>query len=120
MKIGLYDLESELKSSKGGWAWFIANVISEIPPGYLANYGTIAGISKDRFGTIAIARAVANLRKRLYERTQHEFDPESLPLHRIASKGDEKGKKDSIKTQHQNKELRSKEGSWENPKWWKG
>lgn len=114
-------LEKELKRSKGEWELKVYQLINEetIPPGHLINYGRLAELTNEKYGTIINARNVANFRRKLYgyKRSGKYVIPKNLPLHRIAKKGDVKSEHDSDQTRQENNLLRGQEGSLMNPIW---
>lgn len=92
------------------WQARAVEVILAIPEGYLATYGSIAG----HLGDSNAARSVATLRRLLYGRVGHDTH---LPLHRICCQGDVFSMRDSEETRRINTQLRTEEGSLENPRW---
>ena len=106
--------EDQLRESRGEWQWHTAEVISEIPWGYLATYGEVASIVNRRFYHNIIPRNVGNLRGVLYELFR-PFDV--LPLHRVAKQGDVMSYFDSPLTRAENHILRGQEGSLAHPRW---
>ena len=105
----------QLRHSPGEWHWHVAQIIAEIPSGYLATYGRIAEITNRRFGHNIGARNVAWLRRHLYGL----WPPiTQLPLHRVAKAGDVQSLEDSKKTKKRNDRLRRREGSLARPVWW--
>ncbi len=99
------------------WRCFATEVINDIPSGYLASYGVIAELINDRHDLHAQPRHIGWLRRHLYIITDRNT---SLPLHRIATKGDVTCKNDSAETTPGALMLRNQEGTLDNPKWWKG
>jgi alkylated DNA nucleotide flippase Atl1 len=85
-----------------------------IPPGYLISYGRFAEIVNQKHGLNISPRNVAYLRRKLYGILGHQT---SVPLHRIAKKGDVKSLFDSDRTKKENNLRRGKEGSLTDPKW---
>ena len=107
--------EQELRSSPDEWQWHVAVFIAtRIPSGYLASYGSIARAVRSEHDLAIIARNVAWMRGRLYELLSHET---TVPLHRVACKGDVGSLSDSPKTKSYNDRLRGEEGSLRNPLW---
>ena len=116
MKTELANIESFLKEPKNDWRWHVAQVIAEVPSGYLATYGAIADAVNRRHDLNIMGRNVSWLRRKLYEKLTHHTQ---VPLHRIAKEGDVGSIYDSNGTKLCNDRLRSEEGSLENPKWWR-
>lgn len=111
----LSDLEPTLRDSPNEWRWYVAMVIDEIPRGHLASYGTIACGANERYGLNTVAQNVGWLRRHLYTIPDRDT---TLPLHRIATAGDERSENDSERTRRENENLREEEGSLINPVWW--
>lgn len=116
-----FRLEQELRRSKGEWQWKVYQLMNEevIPHGHLISYGRLAELTNEKYGTIIIARNVAELRSKLYkyERSGEYRLPANLPLHRIAKKEDVESRYDSEQARQENNHLRSQEGSLKNPIW---
>lgn len=108
-------LEPILRDSPNEWRWYAASVIDDIPRGYLASYGTIASVTNERYGLDIVARNIGWLRRYLYEITGRDT---TLPLHRIATAGDERSENDREHTRRENEKRRGEEGSLINPTWW--
>lgn len=112
----LGDLENELRNSKGEWRWHEARVIQDVPTGYLCTYGEVAREANRRARLNVGARNVAWLRRYLYERTSRNT---SIPLHRLTKIGDAHCLADSRITTDDAQAARTREGSWQNPRWWR-
>lgn len=109
-------MSAELEAFLGepdSWRRAAFRIISDIPPGHLANYGRVAALLNEQ-GYSAHARNVAHLRRRLYEVFGHETD---VPLHRVAKKGDVHSIHDSEKTRRINGVKRQAEGTLAHPRW---
>ena len=111
----LNDLESVLRDSPNEWRWYAAMVVDDIPRGHLASYGTVARVTNERHGLSIVARNVSWLRRHLYEVTDRDT---TLPLHRMATAGDERSENDFPRTRRENERLREEEGSLANTMWW--
>ena len=96
------------------WRWQVTQIIAEIPSGYLATYGRIAEIANQQLGLNVNARNIAWLRRHIYELRTHDT---TIPLHRIAKKGDVNSSADSETTRRYNNRLRGQEGSLRNTRW---
>lgn len=92
------------------WQVRAVEIISAIPSGWLASYGSIA----QRLGNRNGARSVGELRRELYRVLGYE---PRLPLHRVCTQGDILSLRDSEETRERNTRLRSEEGSLESPLW---
>lgn len=114
-------LIEELRHSKDEWQWSVYRMMNnyKIPAGTLINYGRLAQLTNQEYGTNINARNVAALRRKLYEyRRSGTYEvPTDVPLHRIAKKGDVESRHDSERTRQENNRLRSEEGSLQNPIW---
>lgn len=116
MPTTLNDIAQTLKGScSSQWRWHAASFIDKIPFGKLATYGAIAKAVNGRFGLSINARNVAWLRGYLYDITNRDS---TIPLHRVAKKGDEKMLSDSERTRSDGTPLRKKEGTLSNADWW--
>jgi alkylated DNA nucleotide flippase Atl1 len=113
----LKDLVNELRKEGQEWRWHATEVMARVPPGFLASYGEIARITNERYGHQINARNVAWLRRHLYEISKRTA---TIPLHRIARKGDLHCEYDSKRTREESLVLRGKEGTLKNPRWWHG
>ena len=114
-------LEQKLKQSKNEWQWRVLRMMNSrvIPSGQLITYGRLAELTNQEQGTSINARNVAALRRKLnqYRRDGTYEVPASIPLHRIAKKGDVGSKYDSATTRQENNRLRGEEGSLHDPRW---
>ncbi len=115
MEEELKNIELILRDSAGEWQWNVAQIITQIPHGYLVTYKALAEYANSLFGYCLIARNIAWLRRRLYELLTHETQ---IPLHRIAKVRDINSLADSEITKRYNDRLRAHEGSLQNPIWW--
>ena len=95
------------------WRRHALDVIRQIPSGWLATYGRIAELVRQR-GYSVNARNIAWLRERLYGILGHDTD---VSLHRIARVGDINSLADSEDTKELNDRLRREEGFFENQQW---
>lgn len=95
------------------WEWQVLQHMDDatIPPGSLITYGRLSEIAT---GSPRTARAVAQLRRKLYGLLGHDTE---LPLHRIAKQGDVHSLADSVTTKAENDRRRAAEGSLAHPKW---
>jgi alkylated DNA nucleotide flippase Atl1 len=87
--------------------------MKSIPSGKLATYGQISLKLEQRTGHCVSPRTIGWLRKSLYEIYRSDgVGPaqRSIPLHRIAVKGDISSARDSEKTRLENEAIRSVEG----------
>jgi len=115
MEEELNGIETELRNSPAEWQWHVAQMITIIPSGQIATYGTIAEAVNRRHGHRINARNVAWLRAKLYELLSHET---AVPLHRVAKAGDVESLADSAETKEINDDLCGREGSLQNTVWW--
>jgi len=116
MAEGMQEL-SQVANQLTPWEFHVAKIITEIPSARLLTYGCLARLAAERYGYKEnAARAVANLRNKLYGLLGHDT---TLPLHRIATQGDRHSRKDSAITKSYNDRLRAREGTLDLPDpWW--
>jgi len=110
----LKKIRNHLMDSKNDWRWRTAMLFCRIPYGRLITYGELAKSINAKYSLNITARNVAWLRKYLYRLLTHQT---TVPLHRIAKKGDIHSRFDSIKTKSYNDKLRQMEGILNNPNW---
>ena len=108
--------DAELRPELNDWEWSVYRLIDDgvIPPGFLISYGRLNRLASERIGVSPGARQIARLRRKLYGLLTHQT---SVPLHRIAKKGDVHSLADSVQTRAENNRRRGAEGSLTNPKW---
>jgi len=109
-------VKSKLAGSPNEWRLKVFSLINDenIPSGYLISYGELTRQANREFGLRLGPRNTAWLRGKLYGIVGHETD---IPIHRIATQGDAASTKDQPETQQVNREKRTAEGSYPNPKW---
>ena len=108
--------EKILRNSRNEWHWKVACLITKIPKGYLVSYGDLANYANKKYSLNLRALNIGWLRRYLYKILTHNT---TVPLHRIATKGDVDSGKDSRKTRALNNKLRAREGIFTKLKWWK-
>lgn len=108
-------VEAKLAGSPNEWQVKVFSLILEIPSGYLISYGELARQANRKFNLQLGPRNTAWLRGKIYGILGHETD---IPIHRIATQGDAGSTKDHPYTQRVNREKRTAEGNYPNPKWY--
>ena len=103
----------EFLGSSNTWRRDALDVIRRIPAGYLATYGRVADMVREKGHSVG-PRQIAWFRRRLYELLGHESN---FPLHRIAKIGYVNSLSDSEETKQCNDTMRTEEGFFENPRW---
>lgn len=93
------------------------SLILRIPSGYLISYGHLARWANREYGLSLNPRNTAWLRGKLYGILGHDTD---IPIHRIATQGDAESTKDQPYTKIVNRQKRTAEGTYPNPKWFTG
>ena len=83
-------------------------------PGQLISYGRIAELVRERHDIPVVARTIGWFRRELYRILTHDT---TVPLHRVATRGDVESENDSPRTREVNNRLRDQEGSRVDPHW---